>query len=336
MQRYTRRDFLKLVGLALAGAAVRPASLSRVGDYEDWDNPPAPLGRIASWGESIRRYPTLRAKRVGWRGHDTILPLYASVVGERVGRNAIWYLTRGGFIHSAYVQPVWNRPAKRIEKYVAEPGFWAEVCVPITEARTRPNGGYVVHRLYYGSVYRVIAVLPDERGVWWYRLREGIAWGPGPYVPAQHLRRVPPTALAPISPNAEDKHIVISLRDQLLVCYEGEREVFRTFVSTGVGGSTKWGEHRVLYKRPTRRMIGENYDLPGVPYPVYITDTGIAIHGAYWHNDFGQVHSHGCVNVPIEASRWIFRWVDPIAAYTDYTRMAPPDGGTPVRVEWTL
>ena len=92
----------------------------------------------------------------------------------------------------------------------------------------------------------------------------------------------------------------------------------------------------MLYKRFTQRMVGgagdDHYDLPGISFPVYFTWNGVAIHGTYWHNDYGRRHSHGCVNVTHQASQWVFRWVDPIAAYTDYKVDAPRNEGIPVTV----
>ena len=41
---------------------------------------------------------------------------------------------------------------------------------------------------------------------------------------------------------------------------------------------------------------------------MYFTDRGHAIHGAYWHNNFGAVMSHGCVNVPLGTSTWLYEW----------------------------
>jgi hypothetical protein len=42
---------------------------------------------------------------------------------------------------------------------------------------------------------------------------------------------------------------------------------------------------------------------------------GIAVHGTYWHNDFGHPRSHGCVNVSIDAAKWIYRWTTPTLGY---------------------
>jgi lipoprotein-anchoring transpeptidase ErfK/SrfK len=44
---------------------------------------------------------------------------------------------------------------------------------------------------------------------------------------------------------------------------------------------------------------------------MYFTGRGHAIHGAYWHNNFGAVMSHGCINLPVEFSEWLYRWSHP-------------------------
>jgi lipoprotein-anchoring transpeptidase ErfK/SrfK len=57
------------------------------------------------------------------------------------------------------------------------------------------------------------------------------------------------------------------------------------------------------------------FDLPGVPWCTYITENGVALHGTYWHNDFGTPKSHGCVNTLPEDAKWIFRWGQPTVPY---------------------
>jgi hypothetical protein len=53
---------------------------------------------------------------------------------------------------------------------------------------------------------------------------------------------------------------------------------------------------------------GEYYNVPDVPYVMYFTDRGHAIHGAYWHNNFGSVMSHGCINLPLDVAAWMYSW----------------------------
>jgi lipoprotein-anchoring transpeptidase ErfK/SrfK len=54
-----------------------------------------------------------------------------------------------------------------------------------------------------------------------------------------------------------------------------------------------------------------SYDLPGVPWVSYLTDSGISFHGTYWHNDFGKPRSHGCINLPTPSARWVYLWTRP-------------------------
>jgi hypothetical protein len=58
----------------------------------------------------------------------------------------------------------------------------------------------------------------------------------------------------------------------------------------------------------------EAYELPGVPWTTFFVDTGVAIHGTYWHQNFGAVMSRGCVNVPTAVAKWVFRWTTPVSA----------------------
>jgi lipoprotein-anchoring transpeptidase ErfK/SrfK len=55
---------------------------------------------------------------------------------------------------------------------------------------------------------------------------------------------------------------------------------------------------------------GEYYDVPSVPWVMYFTDLGHALHGTYWHNNFGQTMSHGCVNLPMDFAEWLYGWAD--------------------------
>ncbi len=45
-----------------------------------------------------------------------------------------------------------------------------------------------------------------------------------------------------------------------------------------------------------------------MPYVLYFTDVGHAIHGTYWHDNFGTPMSHGCINLPMDVAEWIYGW----------------------------
>jgi hypothetical protein len=341
MHPVSRREFLKFGLLSTVGMMipVQPWPLDLVIQKQKaLIAPPTPLGRLTTWWQAVRAEPSARSERVGSRRYNDVIPLYRQVEGEPPWpSNPIWYKTDEGFIHSAYVQPVENRPHQAVATSIPETGLWSEVTVPIAEARWRPGSAYVSRRLYYETVYRIVDAIQDDDEKWWYRLEAGITYSPGPYVPAETLRPIPPEELAPISPGRTDKWIQIDLSTHILTCFEGERAVFHTPFASGLPGTnTPRGEFRLILKRHTSRMIGgegdDHYDLPGVPFPVYFTWSGVAIHGTYWHNDYGRSKSHGCVNVPSKNAMWIFRWSEPHLAYGTFTQRVASGEGTRVVV----
>jgi hypothetical protein len=113
--------------------------------------------------------------------------------------------------------------------------------------------------------------------------------------------------------------IDVSIINQTMVLWEGDRPVYATLVSTGRDGlgdpdttlSTPLGVFRVQQKHVTTTMdsnVADNeFELRDVPWVMYFKG-GYALHGAYWHDDFGRPRSHGCVNLaPIDA-RFVFEW----------------------------
>jgi lipoprotein-anchoring transpeptidase ErfK/SrfK len=118
------------------------------------------------------------------------------------------------------------------------------------------------------------------------------------------------------------KTIVVSVGQQMLWAYKGNKVVLSSYVSTGRAGfDTPIGSFAVLSKLPSQTMEGviggEYYNVPDVPWVLYFTNGGHALHGTYWHNNFGTPMSHGCVNLPLDVAAWLYDW-------------APV--GTPVRI----
>jgi len=119
-------------------------------------------------------------------------------------------------------------------------------------------------------------------------------------------RRSPPSGLP-----ERAKWVQVDLCEQTLVAYEGQQPVFATVVSTGVRGKrTLTGLHRVWLKTAHDRMHGRGYDLEEVPYTLYFKH-GQALHGAFWHDQFGRAITHGCVNLSMADARWLFQWAPP-------------------------
>lgn len=115
---------------------------------------------------------------------------------------------------------------------------------------------------------------------------------------------VPPVSPAP----TDGKWIDIDLSEQRLAAYVGTVPVYAVRVSTGV---PRWptikGEFYIYQKLSSATMSGPDYHLPNVPWTMYY-DRSYAIHGTYWHNNFGHPMSHGCVNLPTADARWLFDW----------------------------
>lgn len=135
-----------------------------------------------------------------------------------------------------------------------------------------------------------------------------------------------PAPAAPASaPATGGKSIIVDLSAQWLYALEGETIVFDAPVSTGRDGfNTPVGRFAIYHKVRSQTMRGcaggECWNVPNVPHAMYIVG-GVALHGTYWHNQFGSGvrRSHGCVNLPLDSAAWLFAW-------------APM--GTPVTVRW--
>ena len=79
----------------------------------------------------------------------------------------------------------------------------------------------------------------------------------------------------------------------------------------------------------TAGSFQSGYSTPAVPWSTMISGDGVAIHGAFWHNSFGEKRSHGCINVTPEDAKWIFRWTTPhVSLAQSELRMSLPDHGT--------
>ncbi len=110
------------------------------------------------------------------------------------------------------------------------------------------------------------------------------------------------------APADGERWIEVDISDQKLTAWQGDVPIFETIVSTGKPGfRTLPGEFAVYLKFEKTRMRGIDYDTPDVPWTMYY-DGDFAIHGAYWHNNFGTPVSHGCVNLRVEEAKAIYEW----------------------------
>lgn len=112
------------------------------------------------------------------------------------------------------------------------------------------------------------------------------------------------------------KEIVVSISQQTMWAYENGELVTASLVSTGTGNVpetvTPIGYYSVLVKYDVQTMEGtisdEYYNVPDVPYVMYFDNLGNALHGTYWHSNFGSPMSHGCVNLPMDIAAFLYGW----------------------------
>ena len=257
---------------------------------------------------------------------NSILPLLQTLPGQTDSYgNGVWYqIASSLYILSSGVQRVENK-LNPIVSQIPRRGKLAQVTVPFTKAwKDSPTKRKSSIPLFYGSNYWVTALFQDDNGNSFYRIEED-RWHTIYFVQAEFLHIFSDEELKATSPAIppEDKRIEVHLNDQTVVAYENDLPVFHTPMSSGLIGenkdySTPPGNYEIINKRPSRHMthndrIGDaDADLYGVPWVSYFTNTGIAFHGTYWHNEFNYPHSHGCINLPIEAAKWIYLWSNPV------------------------
>jgi hypothetical protein len=327
----SRRDFLKLGGLSLGTLAFTPFV------PRDSDQDYGTIARVTIPEVDVYAEPRDGAQIVGKRYRDQIVQIYYELEPSDapIFYNKLWYRVWGGYIHSSYLQKVkinYNESMSEIQ----ETGQLAEVTVPYSQSFTHNqyDGWQVEYRLYYETTHWITAVDQGPDGRAWYEITDELQ--PWSYwVPAAHLRPILPEELAPIKPEfvASEKRIEIDLARQNLVAYEGNQQVFSTRISSGIPSSrptsngipseTPKGRFNIYSKMPSKHMGDgrlmqgdlnlDAYELVGVPWTMFFhrLDTGYALHGTYWHNNFGWQMSHGCVNMRNEDAKWLFRWSTP-------------------------
>ncbi|MCA9603539.1 MAG: L,D-transpeptidase [Myxococcales bacterium] len=128
------------------------------------------------------------------------------------------------------------------------------------------------------------------------------------------------TAPRPEGVGEHERWIDVDVSEQVLVAYEGDTPVFATLVSSGrptAERATPLGQFRIWVKLASSDMddlertdVEENYFVEAVPWVQYFKD-GVGFHTAFWHDDFGQARSHGCVNLSPKDAKWLFRFTGP-------------------------
>lgn len=116
----------------------------------------------------------------------------------------------------------------------------------------------------------------------------------------------------PFGVGTNEHWIDVNLSSQTLTAYEGDFAVMSTLISSGLPSwPTVTGQFRIYLRYESQTMdgsrLGYDYYLPGVPYVMYFYQD-YALHGTYWHSNFGYPMSHGCVNLETGDAEWIFNF----------------------------
>lgn len=187
---------------------------------------------------------------------------------------------------------------------------------------TSPEVGEVLVREQVVQIYDI----QSADGVDWYQI------GVNRWVERRYIRQVRINTRPPEGVQG-NRWIDVNLYDQTLAVYENDQLVFATMVATG--GEPYWTRPGVfqIYKKFERNTMSGSFEpdrsdwyyLEDVPWTMYF-DEARALHGAYWRAWFGYEGTHGCVNLSVGDSHWLFDW----AVEGDYVHVWDPSGRTPV------
>jgi lipoprotein-anchoring transpeptidase ErfK/SrfK len=162
--------------------------------------------------------------------------------------------------------------------------------------RSGPGTRYAATgRVYNGATVNIVATVPGQvvsggNGAW-YQI------GPGKYVYSGLVRTT-----------ASGRWIEVILSQQRLIAHDGDSIFMNTAISSGTARyPTVRGTFSIYVKYRSTPMSGPGYYLPAVPNTMYFYG-GYAIHGAYWHNNFGHPMSHGCINMRLADAAALFNW----------------------------
>lgn len=191
------------------------------------------------------------------------------------------------------------------------------------------NAPFANASLVRGDVVQVFDKV-DAEGTTWYMIR------PGQWVDRNKIRVVTPSVSAPEGVD-NGRWIEVNLYEQTLSVYEDSRLKFATLIATGYEPYfTQPGLFQVREKKEFETMTGafatgkvDFYLLEDVPWTIYY-DGPRALHGAYWRAMFGYEQSHGCVNLSVGDSAWLFDW----ANEGDWVYVWDPSGLTPTDAEF--
>jgi hypothetical protein len=268
------------------------------------------------------------------------------------GEPFIWWATTEGWVRMAPRWPaspaLWPASGPFAESWTmpapaeAAQGRWGRVLTTANVRAAPTTASPIVGRLAPGTLVKVLSAVEGQavqESPTWYRIDGGRY--AGAYIYRALVGEAPqpePVVVPPRVQPPDGRWIVIARHANTLTVVEHGTPIFATYVSLGSAGtSTPAGQYvtfgKFRYDDMTSRSVPDPphpYDLPNVPSTQYFREGGYALHGTYWHDDFGTVHSLGCVNLTVTDGAYVFELTRPVVPETEQMRWSTAGGATPV------
>ncbi len=248
--------------------------------------------------------------------------VYISYV-DRVEQGGVYYLMQnGGWIpgKGARVGEISKFQGLEFSSTPRTSFGWAFEQIPVMNGPSINAGktGKEIMPFQIVSIYYMQLTDNEE----WYLI------GPNQWLEGRKVARVVPNTTPPQGVT-NNRWIDVDLAEQTLAVYENGQLIFATVIASGLEPFwTRPGLFQIYQKKETETMRNNDpsdfYYLENVPWTMYF-DGARALHGAYWRTRFGYPQSHGCVNLSVGDSHWLFNW----AKEGDWVYIHDPSGKTP-------
>ena len=309
----------------------------------DWPDYPQ-LGRVCMGKVEIKSKPSNESDTTKVIYDNAVVGWLREVIGEENlnrGKNRRWVETPDGYIYAPDLQQcknIKNQPLTLLPDNSAGKGMWAEVTVPLvpislanppakSDALKDPNRPFA---LYYGEIYWIDDLRTVDGAIQYHVTEKHGSPGDSFWADAAGFRQIKEEDLKPIHPDVMDKKVVVDVGYQTLACYEGKDQVYFCRISSGAkfdsagNAVDKWSTPVSPYLSVARKYISihmaggsraSGYELFGVSWTSIFATGGVAIHATYWHNNYGEPMSHGCVNATPQDSKFVYLWTLPNVPY---------------------
>lgn len=233
----------------------------------------------------------------------------------------VWWSTTEGYVALGALQPSqspWAADWTIPDGSLAPSGWWGTTSSDANVRAGPTTDAPVVGHLPGGNLIKVLTTTSGQNvqgSDQWDRIDGGRY--AGAWIHSSLIKRAAQphaNTTPPPDGSATGRWIVVDRAQHSLTLVDNGQATFVTYVALGTAGRdtpagtySTWGKYRADdMTSASVQDPGGYYDLPNVPDTQYYKDGGFAIHGTYWHDEFGTDQSHGCVNVTWTDGRYLF------------------------------